>query len=81
MVQRAFLAALMFSVVTGSALAQTDSGSTFEVYGFAMMDAGYNARQIHPDWYDVIRPTKLPSVKDEFGTDGNTYFSARQTRR
>jgi len=45
-----------------------------------MMDAGYNARQIHPDWYDVVRPTKLPSFKDEFGADGNAYFSVRQTR-
>jgi hypothetical protein len=59
-------------------MAQT--ASTFEVYGFAMMDAGYNARQIHPDWFDTVRPTKLPSFKDEFGTDGNAYFSVRQTR-
>ncbi len=71
----AFLACLHLS---GPASAQ--SPSTFEVYGFAMMDAGYNARQIHPDWYDVVRPTKLPSFKDEFGADGNAYFSVRQTR-
>lgn len=53
---------------------------TFTVYGHAQIDAGYNAKQIHPDWFDVIRPTKLPSYKNEFGTDGNMYFSARQTR-
>ena len=45
-----------------------------------MTDAGYNANQIHPDWYDVVRPTKLPSYEGEFGTDGNAYFSVRQTR-
>ena len=51
-----------------------------DLYGFAMMDAGYNFNQIHPDWYDVVRPTKLPSFRNEFGTDGNAYFSVRQTR-
>ncbi len=53
---------------------------SFEVYGFVMTDAGYNANQIDPDWFDVVRPTKLPSFEGEFGTDGNAYFSVRQTR-
>jgi hypothetical protein len=53
---------------------------SLEIYGFVMMDAGYNFNQIHPDWFDVVRPTKLPSFKDQYGTDGNTYFSVRQTR-
>lgn len=52
----------------------------FQVYGFAMTDIGYNANQIHPDWYDVVRPTKLPTFKNEYGTDGNAYFSVRQSR-
>jgi hypothetical protein len=51
-----------------------------EIYGFIMTDAGYNFNQIHPDWFDVVRPTKLPSFKNEFGTDGNFFFSVRQTR-
>jgi len=55
-------------------------GAKVQIYGFAMMDAGYNANQIHPDWYDVIRTTKLPSFKNEFGPNGNTFFSARQSR-
>jgi hypothetical protein len=53
---------------------------SFEIYGFAMMDAGHNFNQIHPDWFDVIRTTKLPAYKNQYGTDGNTYFSVRQTR-
>lgn len=51
-----------------------------EIYGFIMTDAGYNANQIHPDWFDVVRPTKLPSYENEFGTDGNFFFGVRQTR-
>lgn len=53
---------------------------SMEIYGFIMMDAGYNANQIHPDWYDVVRPTKLPSYENEYGTDGNFFFGVRQTR-
>jgi hypothetical protein len=51
-----------------------------DVYGFAMMDMGYQAGQNDPDWFDVVRPTKLPAVADEFGKDGRTFFSVRQTR-
>jgi hypothetical protein len=58
----------------------TQSKAWLQLYGFAMMDAGYDFKQNNPDWFDVIRPTKLPSRKNEFGADGNTYFSVRQTR-
>jgi len=51
-----------------------------DIYGFVMMDAGYDFKQVHPDWFDVVRPTKLPSFDNEFGANGNTYFSVRQTR-
>ncbi len=61
-------------------LAQDADKNWFNVYGFIMTDIGYDANQINPDWYDVVRPTKLPTYMNEFGTDGNAYFSARQTR-
>ncbi|MBK0404683.1 hypothetical protein I5M27_16940 [Adhaeribacter sp. BT258] len=51
-----------------------------EIYGFTMMDAGYNFGQIQSDWFDTMRPTKLPAFKDQYGADGQTYFSVRQTR-
>ncbi|HEX7334420.1 MAG TPA: DcaP family trimeric outer membrane transporter [Pyrinomonadaceae bacterium] len=54
--------------------------STFTVYGFAMLDAGYQFKQNHPDWFDVIRPTKLPSVANEFAPNGKTYYGVRQSR-
>ena len=53
---------------------------TVEFYGFAMMDSGYNFGAIDPNWFDVVRPTKLPASPGEFGANGNTYFSVRQTR-
>jgi hypothetical protein len=65
---------------TSAVKAQDDSLKTMDIYGFIMMDAGYNFDQIHPDWYDVVRPTKLPTFKNQYGTNGNFFFSVRQTR-
>src|SRR5262249_33114004 len=65
----------------GSKPSQDTGGeSTFQVYGFAMLDAGYEFNQTHPDYFDVLRPTKLPAFKDQFAPSRNTYFSVRQTR-
>jgi hypothetical protein len=61
-------------------LAQDANKNWFQIYGFAMTDAGYNANQINPQWYDVLRPSRLPTYKNQYCTDGNTYISARQTR-
>jgi len=54
--------------------------SSLEVYGFIMLDGGYNFNQIDPNWYDVMRPTKLPSRENEFAPSGSFYYSIRQTR-
>ena len=73
----AFITMCSFISVTAQ---EEEKKKTMEIYGFIMMDAGYNFDQIHPDWFDVVRPTKLPSFKNEYGTDGNFFFSVRQTR-
>jgi hypothetical protein len=51
----------------------------FEIYGLVMTDVIYNFNQIHPDYFDVVRPSQLPSYKGQYGTDGNTFFSVRQS--
>lgn len=51
-----------------------------EIYGFVQTDAGYNGGRINPDWFDVMRPSQLPAYKNQYGEDGDTYFSVRQTR-
>jgi hypothetical protein len=73
-------AALLLCSLPSALAAQGTSGSKFEVYGFAMMDAGYNFGQIDPAWFDVVRPTKLPAFEDQFAPDGQAFFSVRQTR-
>lgn len=54
--------------------------NTLDIYGFVMMDSGYDFGQIDPNWFDVVRPTKLPSYENQFGPNGRTFFSVRQTR-
>jgi hypothetical protein len=57
-----------------------DTATRLEVYGFAMVDAIYDFDQNNPDWFDVNRPSRLPSSDNQFGRDGRTWFSARQSR-
>jgi hypothetical protein len=57
-----------------------ESKSSLDLYGFVMTDTGYDFGQTDPIWFDVMRPTKLPSSTNQFGGDGNAYFSVRQTR-
>ena len=46
---------------------------SMEIYGFAMLDMGHDFKQIHPDWFDTLRVTRLPAFEDEFGKDHNTF--------
>jgi hypothetical protein len=78
------LAAALLVVWAPTSMAQQastpPSQSWFSIYGFVMLDMGYDSGQVNPDWFDVLRPTKLPSFEKEFGEDGNFYTSVRQTR-
>jgi len=65
---------------SGSPSPQDRPKSYLDVYGFVMLDMGYDVKTNDPNWFDVMRPSKLPSVPGEFGKDGNTYFSVRQSR-
>ena len=40
---------------------KSGSESTMDIYGFVMMDSGYNFGTMDPNWFDVVRPTKLPA--------------------
>jgi len=56
------------------------SESTFTVYGFAMLDAGYQFGQNDPNWFDVLRPSKLAAFEDQFAPSGKVFFGVRQSR-
>jgi hypothetical protein len=57
-----------------------DARPRLDIYGFAMMDMGYQAMQNDPAWFDVVRPTKLPAFENQFGKDGRFFASVRQSR-
>jgi len=77
--KRILFALPLLLALAAPARAQVDE-TTFDLYGFIMMDMGYDFKQVDPAWFDVIRTTKLPAFEDQFGADGNMYFSVRQTR-
>ncbi len=56
------------------------SKPTIEVYGFAQVDWIQDFRRMPGDWDATLRPTKIPTVKGSLGSDGQTIFSARQSR-
>jgi DcaP outer membrane protein len=77
------IAVLALAIAAASASAQAppqDPKPSLEVYGFAMLDFGQNFNQINPNWFDTMRLTKLPKSEEQFGKDGSTFASVRQTR-
>jgi hypothetical protein len=59
---------------------QAEEKNNLDLYGFIMLDTGYDSKTNDPDWFDVVRPTKLPSFSGEFAPDGKVYFGVRQSR-
>src|SRR5579883_1078489 len=77
---------LVFLIVTSPAAGQTattaqaPSVPRLDIYGFVMTDFGFDLRNNDPLWFDVNRPSKLPSFQNEFGLNNKTYAGVRQTR-
>ena len=85
--RKAYLKAIVAGIVflafwTDKVQAQEDTGMvrSLRVYGFAMVDMGYNFNQIDPRWFDALRINRLPTYKDQFAPDGTFFFGVRQTR-
>jgi len=72
---------LLISLFTISLSAQnTDADKTMEIFGFIMMDSGYDFGRINPDWYDTMRPTQLLDKEgNEYQPQGSYFMSVRQT--
>jgi hypothetical protein len=83
LIRRAVVPCALLGIASGTAAAQAASNDTtlrFEIYGFGQGDLGYDFGRMNPQWFDVVRPSKLPSTPDEFGKNGNAWASARQSR-
>jgi hypothetical protein len=62
---------------TGAAFAQ-DAG--FEVYGFAQLDYIQDFNRVDPLWESSLRPSKIPTQDGQFGGDGQSIVSIKQSR-
>jgi len=51
-----------------------------ELYGFIQLDAIQDFDRVNPDWDATLRPSRIPTTKGEFGGDGQSIFSVRQSR-
>ncbi len=60
--------------------AKAEAKPRLDIYGFAMLDMGYQTKQNDPNWFDVLRPTKLPAFPDQYGKDGRFFAGVRQSR-
>jgi hypothetical protein len=75
--------ALVAAIPGAYAQSGSDEKAKISLYGFAMLDMGYDFKQNDPQWFDVMRPTKLPesaAEENSFGENGTFYSGVRQSR-
>src|SRR5690349_5641148 len=51
-----------------------------ELYGFLQTDVIQDFKRVNPDWDATLRPSRIPTEKGQFGGDGQSIFSVRQSR-
>ena len=52
----------------------------FEVYGFAQVDYIQDFKRSNPNWEDTLRPSRIATDDEEYGSDGQATLSVRQSR-
>ena len=52
----------------------------FEIYGFAMADWIQDTKRVDPSWQDAFRPSRIAAPEGEFGTNGQSSLSVKQSR-
>jgi len=69
-----------FAVMVFPSGAQAESRGQLQIYGFAQGDYTYDGNRVDPAWEDALRPTKIPTTPGTFGSNGQSSFSAKQSR-
>lgn len=70
--------ALTIGPVPGTARAQVNS--SLNLYGFGEADVISDSNRVDPSWEDAFRPSKIATAKGEFGSNGQTSVSVKQSR-
>jgi hypothetical protein len=68
---------LCCALMTRPVLAQERS---FEIYGFAMADWIQDTKRVDPNWQDAFRPSRIAAPEGEFGANGQSSLSVKQSR-
>lgn len=55
-------------------------GNELNLYGHVQLDGIHDFKRVDPTWESTLRPSTIPTVKGEFGTDGQTIISVKQTQ-
>ena len=53
---------------------------SFEIYGFAQVDWIQDTKRVDPNWMDAFRPSRIATPEGQFGTNGQSDISVKQTR-
>jgi hypothetical protein len=60
---------------------QSAAEGSWEVYGFAQFDMITDmGGRMNPDWVDAFRPSRIATPEGEFGPNGDTSLSVKQSR-
>lgn len=73
------LAAVLGLLGARGALA-AEGDRSFEIYGFVQLDYIQDFGRVNPDWEDTLRPSRIPTDEEQFGSDGQALFSVKQSR-
>jgi len=73
-------AAVTVTALAGSTARAAEPGSSFEIYGFAMLDWIQDTKRVDPNWQDAFRPSKIATPEGQFGSNGQSSLSVKQSR-
>ena len=74
------LALTVAVLATGGSPAARADERNFEIYGFAMADWIQDTKRVDPNWQDAFRPSRIAAPEGEFGTNGQSSLSVKQSR-
>jgi hypothetical protein len=74
------MAAVGIAAINATAAEADAPPVTFKIYGFAQGDYIYDSQRVDPTWVDAFRPSKIAVPEGEFGSDGHSSVSVKQSR-
>ena len=73
-------AAGLVAAGVSSTPAHAQDSNFIELYGFAMADGIYDTHRVDPAWEDAFRPSKIATGNTDFGSNGQSSVSVKQSR-